>query len=146
MKYTIKHTCGCESTQALFGPNKSRESKIAYLESTLCLDCYKAEQAKIADEVSSNANLVALTGSEKQVAWANTIRANALSSLADQFTATGMDAEKANAIASDIINIVSDAKWYIDNRDNNNSVSRDSFLRNKAFAPQLDVIVAKYAA
>ena len=55
MKYTVTRACGHEETVELYGPNKERESKIKWLESTVCTACYRAEQdaeaAKKCDEV-----------------------------------------------------------------------------------------------
>ena len=57
---TINHTCGCSDRQQMYGPMADRARRVAYLERTACAAC----RAKSSD----------LTGSEKQIAWAENIR------------------------------------------------------------------------
>ena len=70
-KYDVTYTCGHTETVELFGKTSERERKIKWMEGNcLCPACYKAEQqakAKVLD-------LPALTGTPKQVAWAETLR------------------------------------------------------------------------
>lgn len=70
-QYSITHTCGHEETVQIYGTNVhgERDRKISWLESKPCRDC-------INNKVLINANQ--LTGSEKQVAWANNLRAEAI--------------------------------------------------------------------
>lgn len=42
--YTINHTCGHTQDHQIYGPGKDRESKIEWLETTKCTECWKAEQ------------------------------------------------------------------------------------------------------
>lgn len=55
MKYTVTRACGHEETVQLYGTNKERESKIKWMESTVCTACYRSEQdaeaAKKCDEI-----------------------------------------------------------------------------------------------
>ncbi|MBQ3349521.1 MAG: hypothetical protein IJG38_03925 [Thermoguttaceae bacterium] len=80
-QYQVEHSCGCVKTYQLYGPTKERHSRIAWLETQECPDCRRerenAENAKKAEE----AGRPELTGSEKQVAWANTIREKAVHEL-----------------------------------------------------------------
>jgi hypothetical protein len=80
-QYTIDHTCGHTSRQNIIGPSSSRKRRIEWLETTLCNDCYKekmdAERAAVnaaSLQTSIELDLPPLTGSEKNVQWATTIR------------------------------------------------------------------------
>ena len=85
-KYQITYSCGHEATIQLFGKESDRQRKIEWLESEgLCPDCYKAKIAKEHAEASAKAYEAAkgmgmpeLEGSEKQIAWEETIRQKAL--------------------------------------------------------------------
>lgn len=70
-KYDVTYACGHVKTVDLYGKTSERERKIEWMEGNcLCPACYKAEQqakAKVLD-------LPALTGTPKQVAWAEKIR------------------------------------------------------------------------
>ncbi len=133
-KINIIHTCGHSETHNLFGPGKERDHKIEWLKSTLCTDCYKAEQqakreAENAAAAAANteAGLPALIGTEKQIAWAETIRAKAITQIEEILTAT--DANRANLSAdqaSELDRLHGDfrairqqasAAWWIDRRD-----------------------------
>jgi hypothetical protein len=70
-KYTITQACGCEIVVQLYGPNRDRERKIEWYESLTCTDCQNKEAAAQNQE----AGLQQLTGTEKQIAWAESIRA-----------------------------------------------------------------------
>jgi len=75
MKYDVKFSCGHTQTVELFGAGAERERKIAYYEqSGICSECFAKKQAERVEK--ANAGMPALEGSEKQVAWANKIRAN----------------------------------------------------------------------
>jgi len=124
----ITHSCGHTAVHNLFGPGAERTRKADWLKTTLCSDCYQAEQAIVqqqrhaaAVEANTEAGLPALEGTPKQIAWAETIRAKAK---------VGLDALIARAMAStssdvDKATVVEDAKfilrqtrtsYWIDNR------------------------------
>ncbi len=74
-KYHVKRTCGHYEDVDLVGPSTDRERRIAWLErSGVCSECYRARQSAAIAERSAERKLPTLTGSEKQIAWANTIR------------------------------------------------------------------------
>jgi hypothetical protein len=88
MKYEVTHSCGHEQTHQLFGKHSERDNKVSWLEGTLCTDCRKEEQAQQRKEASEKASseakeigLPALTGSDKQIAWAEALRAEIISQL-----------------------------------------------------------------
>lgn len=87
-KYFGTFSCGHEGYVNVIGPSKNRQWKIDRAFSGLCEECYKKhleeERAKANQEALEKAKemeLPELEGSEKQVAWANTIRNNFLEKL-----------------------------------------------------------------
>ncbi len=161
-QYTVTYSCGHSDTVQLYGPTKDRERKIAWFEkSGRCASCYRAlkaaerveqEKANEAENIASaDANLVAglpaLTGSEKQIAWAETIRAKALAAplnaprtakpatqdKADQLgitiealTAILQGIQDAGAAARNRLETESSAKWWIENRNTVDSAVYDA--------------------
>lgn len=83
-KYTITHSCGHTETVALFGKSKDRDWQIEKLEGKICQECWHDQQIeadKIAAEQNAASGLPELTGSEKQILWAEKIRADKLAVL-----------------------------------------------------------------
>lgn len=126
-KYTVSHSCGHTSVQNLVGAEKDRSSKIAWFGRTLCSACYKAEQdakraAATQAAVDATSELPALTGSEKQIVWATTIRAEAVNAVDAKYAAMvaahGADAQGADEVRSAIaaLKAKTDSKFWIDNR------------------------------
>lgn len=146
-KYDVTYSCGHRGEVQLIGPGKDRERKLAwYGREALCPACYKAaKDAKSAAENAASAQaaaergLPALTGSEKQVPWAETIRAEALDPdrVAPEIYALKVEAGKAlqagidredirariQAVQDDMaaararLMARMEARWWIDNRD-----------------------------
>ena len=129
-KYTVNYNCGHTGTVELFGKTKIRYEKIEWMErNQICPDCYqaakdaeRAAQNKIAAE--KNQGLVELVGTPKQVAWAETIRAEKLANAetllekAEQFIANGENLDSARivkATTEEWMNQPS-ASWWIDHR------------------------------
>lgn len=123
-KYSITHSCGHEATHNLTGPVKDRQPRADYLATTLCTDCYRAEQ--LAKAKAANTDLPALTGSDKQIAWAESIRAGIISAI-DTLIAQGtanraaMSAEHLAAFEASCgdaaqIKAHTSAAWWIDHR------------------------------
>ena len=132
MKYPITHTCGHEETVELFGKGTDRQRKIAWMEQQNCQECRKA--AAIATAVSTNASagLPVLVGSDKQIAWAETIRANQLAMVTRELTsvaeAMARQGKTEAQIATDRAPIdamvtkvqsQTSAAWWIDHRSDN---------------------------
>jgi len=87
-KYTIEHICGHSEDMQIYGPTRERQGKADWLASRDCAECYarklqaqRAEASAQAAAQSAAAGLPALTGSDKQVAWAESIRAAAVAIL-----------------------------------------------------------------
>ena len=96
-KSQITHACGHTQEHQLYGPHRQRADKEEWLRTTSCTECWRAEQeAKRAEQAradaqaNSVAGLPPLTGTPKQIAWAETIRARIIAlipPLREQLTA-----------------------------------------------------------
>ena len=82
-KYYVTHTCGHEEEYQLYGKHTERYRKIEWLSGQECPECRrKAEECcrkaeeEVARKEADELGLPELEGSEKQVKWANVIRAN----------------------------------------------------------------------
>lgn len=82
-KYEGTYACGHDGVVNVIGKMRDRQRKIDYAFSHLCPKCAMEErERKIAEEnknsmeLSSEYGFPGLTGSEKKIAWANTIRLN----------------------------------------------------------------------
>ncbi len=127
MKYTVTRACGHEEIVALVGKVKNREWRLENVEpSKFCHDCYQAELARQrekenreAAEVARENNLPGLTGTEKQIAWAESIRQQLLADI-DEFIYKQIKAEYRNdpklLEAIKRIKSKTNASWWIDNR------------------------------
>ena len=80
-KYIGVYSCGHEGVVNIIGPHKDREWKRERIFSNMCPECYKEyiqkqreEVNKKASEQSEEMELSKLEGTEKQIAWANTLR------------------------------------------------------------------------
>ena len=112
-QYNIRHTCGHEETVQIYGTNVhgERQRKAEWLESKPCRDC---ERKVMREENLTGA--AELTGSDKQVSWANDLRAKAigdikakLAKLDTQYIAAPQEWKDAQRNAGEAI---------IDHRDN----------------------------
>jgi len=128
-KYDVTYSCGHSERVKLFGPTRDRERKIEWMESRLCYDCFRAKlerdrlaaSAAAAQQAEEN-GLPPLIGSEKQVAWAETIRLRRLSELDDSVQKALVDASddphrEALLDMIDRIHRIGSAKWWIDHRE-----------------------------
>ncbi|MGY6765666.1 hypothetical protein ACW73O_11580 [Faecalibacterium prausnitzii] len=129
--YCGTYSCGHEGRVNVIGPSKEREWKIDRAFSKMCPDCYKAqleEENQKAIELAKEMELPDLQGSEKQVAWANTLRLKLIEKF-DKFTEKDFDEVKGlfpefdNLIYDDVLKIKdyiilnkTKASFYIDNR------------------------------
>jgi len=128
-KYKVTRACGHEETVILYGKIKTREWRLEFVEpEKLCYDCYQAELAKKREEENRQAaeaakeqGLPELTGTEKQVAWAETLRQKLIAEIEELIKK--VPAEKKNdpqfheaLKAFDYIQNITKASWFIDNR------------------------------
>ncbi len=141
-KYLVKHICGHTVEHQLFGKLDERYRYLDYLATKVCDDCYRANRDAAADIAKTKRGLPDLTGTPKQIAWANTIREGAYKAL--DCLDTFADDDKLNTLMQDFDNLTdkvkaqwfdgaskirplcarwrskmdakTDAKWWLDNR------------------------------
>lgn len=130
-KTTITYTCGHSDTIQVYGPYKGRDAIAAREARKLCPACYQAKlaadraaESAAAAEQAQAAGLPALTGSPKQIAWAESIRAKQVAQLqaldAKLAVAPATANTEAVRIGREIIASMiarTDAKAWIDGRD-----------------------------
>jgi hypothetical protein len=114
MEQRIIHACGHEQRHYLTGYDSQQERKAKWLKTTSCRDCFvagkraeEAAAAALSSAAISHLDLPLLTGSDRQVSWASTIRTKRLAALTNP---------NSNADCSACLQ-VTDSKWWIDRRD-----------------------------
>jgi hypothetical protein len=113
--------CGCSyAIEKICHSRKEAESWEEYMQDRtgLCSDCLAEQRRKEREKAEAEASekgLPKLTGSEKQIAWATTIRADILKQI-EKYVTRSCAEEKANAIMNQIIKNTS-ASYWIDHRD-----------------------------
>lgn len=155
-KYSVEHSCGHTLIHHLIGKNSERERKISWMENNLCKDCFIAQQEELkqkqktdaaqeAENFATEAGLVLLVGTEKQIAWANTVRMHfilAFNRFVERANKTNntklIDFSKSTALW---LSSIKDAKWWIDNR--HPSESGDILRHITIRSPYLTLEVAK---
>ncbi len=132
-KYEVTFSCGHLQEVELFGKHKERDRKVEWYQSTgVCSACFKAQKdaelreisTKIA-EASTELGLPALTGSEKQVVWAEILRQQRIKSSAEDFARfyeRHADLKDRAEPVLDWLLTQTSAKWWIDNRNEDTSV------------------------
>jgi len=109
-KYTVRFSCGHTEVVELVGKESERQEKIAYYEkSGMCSECYKEQKKSALNSAVKNVEFVELSGSEKQISWADTIRKEAVAKVIDHNPPEEFY-QKLNA--------KTEASWWIDNRYN----------------------------
>jgi len=130
-KYSVKHSCGHTVEVQLYGKGSERERKLEWLAEQDCPACEKAAAAAKhsaanaeAAEANAEAGLATLQGSDKQIAWAETIRAQFIPGLQAKLAEVQSKATEANAdqVAGCVAMIQSivdeqSASYWIDSRD-----------------------------
>lgn len=134
-KYDITYSCGHSGEINIAGPVKLRQGRADWEAAKVCTDCYRAEQRRKGEAVAaeqSAAGLPELQGSDKQIAWAATIRAAAVAGLeaieqqiADLVTEAGGEVNllelaptvAATRAAIERVRRNPSAKFWIDNRE-----------------------------
>lgn len=118
-KYEVTYSCGHTGRVDLVGKGDYREWKLKSLASDLCPECYKIQADKIRAENSAKAEKSAkemelpdLIGTEKQIAWALTLRQN----LIDCINTHAEDKKEALDVLNYILFTHTDSKYWIDRR------------------------------
>lgn len=126
-KYTVTRACGHDETVGLIGKIKDREWRLEHVEPhKLCSECYQKQLAeqrekenREAAEAAKDMNLPALTGTEKQIPWAETIRQQLLADIdAYIYEFVGEKHRNDPKLVEAIENIKAktEARWWIDHR------------------------------
>ena len=128
MLYSGTFSCGHEGKVNIIGKAKDREWKIERAFSNMCPDCYKKwleeehqRKNKEAMEEAKEMDLPELTGTEKQIAWANTLRKKFVDTVEDRIESlkTKNAPKKTKRYQETLDHILltkTEAKYYIDNR------------------------------
>lgn len=98
-KYDVTHTCGHVAIHALYGPVRDRQRRIGWLEGQPCTECWREQQQSAAEATSQEMALPALKGTEKQIAWAERIRAGFLSRHIEE---TPMGQDRIQRLVTDV--------------------------------------------
>lgn len=122
-KYEVEcPDCGASYTVQLYGPGRDRDWKLENWDWT-CDECKEKLRQKAnqqAATANAEAGLPPLTGSEKQIAWAEIIRKQKIATLDEELSKHDLtdriDKDRFNAALVNLRN-KADAKWWIDNRD-----------------------------
>lgn len=119
-RYKVTHQCGHIEDVQLYGSYVERERRIKWLESQDCPECRKAKGDACAEDARRKRGLSELNGSEKQVAWANSIRESVYKCLDTvESLANGSNTEQARIMVDgwrEKMDSINSAKWWIDNR------------------------------
>ncbi|MFD7861507.1 hypothetical protein [Streptomyces sp. NPDC059783] len=149
--HSITHECGHTGDVELFGKRSERDRRAEWLAGIPCDSCLREEEDRERAEASARnaeanraAGLPELSGSPKQVAWAETLRANVLAALdeeRDRYSKAlqraadrGRDATRVEkrlarvATARGAVASITSARWFIDNR----SARVDGLVRRAA--------------
>jgi len=131
MRYTVTHSCGHTATHNLYGSSREREWRLTRLASEPCLEC----RNKAAAEANRQQGLPALTGTERQIRWAESIRQKLLQDLDKQvqlWLTHGRLSEADRAELDAAVKYIreqSSASWWIDRRlESGTSLLREAVL------------------
>jgi len=147
--YAIHHTCGHSVDTNLTGNCQARDNRAAWLAKQPCMACVRASEAATAAAGNQAQGLPALTGSEKQIVWAEQLRCEAMrrATAAATTQAAGQHEslrDDLEAMAARIISRQVSAKWWIDQRHGLTRVL--SLLATPEDRTDLAAIVAKARA
>lgn len=129
----VTYKCGHVAEVQLFGKMEDREKKIAWYATIDCPEC----QAEAKAEEAKAAGLPELTGSEKQIAWALSIRQKFVDEVEAIKTETlsKIREEKAEWFVSQADKAKqnhlqkTEAKYWIDNRFDLNNIDTTEWLK-----------------
>ncbi len=132
--YNITHSCGHQAEIRIFGTMADRQRKADFVATQSCSAC--ARQARAVSATAADAEmgaaevaqaLPAMTGSEKQIAWARRLRLEAIEALAAL--------EQAAPFTSQIEELVTrmlartEAKWWIDHLQHADKITLSAALQ-----------------
>lgn len=100
------HSCGHDGKVQLVGKASYKEWRAKQYFSEPCMACKEKEREERAEEIAANYDFPKLPGTEKQVAWANALRAEFLDYC-----------EEEELVADYMILAETDVRFWIDSRD-----------------------------
>ncbi len=120
-KYDVTRSCGHVEVVELFGPDRERRWRLENVEGQkICSECHQAELARQNAEAAQEAEamgLPALTGTERQIGWAETLRLDARK----RFEKMVAEASKPPVLAIEVMDYLlktrTKASWWIDHRE-----------------------------
>lgn len=135
--YYGTYNCGHEGRVNIIGPTKDRQWKADRHFNSLCSDCYALRKQEEVERLTAERDLPELSGTEKQVAWANTLRAKLVQKIEriqeEQYNYTRLELQSSGYEKADVLENLAyqdvkevldfilvnrtEAKYYIDNRD-----------------------------
>lgn len=126
MRYYGTFSCGHDGSINIFGPGKERQWRVERRFSGLCPDCYKKmleqereQKDRDSEKESEEMDLPKLTGSEKQIKWATTIRLGFVKKAYEMFKPNSDSKEMIEMLDALEYGIMchTDARYWIDHRD-----------------------------
>lgn len=128
--YYGTYSCEHEGRVNVIGPHKDRQWKIDREFEKMCPECwekYLEEERQKANEkatkLAQEMELPELTGSHKQIAWANTIRQELIEKFDKKEVTSELDISGINITKEEVLQVrdyilesKTDARYYIDNR------------------------------
>jgi hypothetical protein len=152
--YYGTYTCGHEGRTNIVGPTKNRQWISDRHFENVCEECYKLkleEENKKSMEKANEMELPELIGTEKQIAWANTIRIKMLKDFEDM---TSKVKDEMKDFYKDMINYVATTKikasWFIDERNSSLVILGEElheefnkYLKSKEEQPVIEEIKAE---
>lgn len=107
-KYHIVRACGHEEDIQIYGPAKLRQGRADWEADRLCRECWLAQREQerqaanqAAAEASADNGLPQLQGSEKQIAWAESLRAAILPAAAELLAMTEANFHKIDDLPAE---------------------------------------------
>lgn len=142
--YYGTYSCGHEGRTGVIGPVKNRQWIADRHFENICEDCYKLklreENAK-ALEQSKEMELTELVGTEKQIAWANSLRLDLIDGMEKLITKVVESRQDIYREVIDyVINNKTKASWFIDNRNSDiKYLSLDLYKEYTSYKEQKEV-------
>lgn len=124
-QYEITYNCGCNRIVNLFGSYDERDRKIEWLKTQDCPECKKAKIRSKVESINASKRLPALSGSEKQIVWAEEIRAFFVDYY-DTFS------PKIKTSKPEMINLLRD--WLINHTDSKFWIDHRSYFETYRYA------------
>lgn len=125
-KHTVTRSCGHEEVVELFGKREDRDWRIENVEEhKLCGECYRKlldDRNKKALKEAREMGLPELTGTKKQIGWAESIRLDTIERFnniirEERVIENKKEMNTAIEVFDHILGTKGSARWWIDNRD-----------------------------